>query len=115
MADNAQLFFAAAVAFAAGVPAYTWQSGAATGVITDTGVGDITLNFGANNGFDAAECAVFMNKRGAGNSPRQVNFDFIHTTDIAKQIQISEEAAAGGASIAADVDFDIAVVKERIP
>lgn len=112
-----ELFAAAAVAFNMGTPAYTWQNGAFTGTITDTGVGDINLNLQADKALDATECVVILSMRGAlnvGAGSQGTSFGCNHTSDVAKQITILREGAGGAASALADIDFDVLMFKRVV-
>jgi hypothetical protein len=114
--ENTQVHAAAAVTYAGGaVPSYVWQSGAFTGTITDTGTGNMQLLLNANDGVDSTECAILLSARNQLNAPRQVDFQATHTSDTSKQILCTEEGAAGAVSVAADVDFDIIIIKEARP
>lgn len=112
--ENLEIHGAAAVAYAGGVPAYTWNSGIFTGTITDSGAGDMQLLLNANDGFDASECACLLCSRTAPNAPRQCHFALVHTSDVSKQILCTEEGAGGAISDPADVDFDLIIVKRAI-
>ncbi len=100
-ARGTEIHAACSVVFAAGVPSFRWQSGEFTGAITDTGVGNITLNFNAANGVDITESAWSLTARQAG---AQIEFNVVVTSDIAVQVVTWDEG--GGPAAVADVDFD---------
>lgn len=113
--NKVQTHFAATVTHITGVATYLWQSGEATGTITDAGVGNITLNLSANQGVDAAECACVCSSIEVGATwPRRVMHSVTHTSDVAKQIITTQEGAAGAVSAAADIGFAIWIVKNEI-
>ena len=99
---------AGSVVFAAGAPSFLWQSGDFEAVITDTGVGDITVTL--KEGLDASECSIQCTPRAAQAASGLTTIGVVHTSDTAKQITIVQEGAAGAASARADVNFDIAIL-----
>lgn len=62
--QRVELYAVCAIAFAAGVPGFVWQSGEFSAVITDNGVGDVTLTLNASNGVADAEAAYGLSIRG---------------------------------------------------
>ncbi len=111
--ENLEIHGACAVSNATGTPAYTFNSGIFTGTIVDNGVGDYQLALNANDGFLAAECSCILTNRTVPHAPRQCHHALVHTSPTSKQVLSTEEAAAGAASIAADLDFDLVVVKRK--
>ena len=104
-----KLHAAASVVFAAGVPGYVWQSGEFTGIITDVGVGNVTLLFQADKGVDAAESVIICTPRAAQVASGLTSIGVTHTDDVRKPVTIVQEGGAGAASVRADVDFDVLV------
>jgi len=102
-ARGCEIHAACSVVFAGGVPSFRWQSGEFTGVITDTGVGNISLNFNAANGVDITECAWSITCTPAAAGV-QYEFNVNTTSDLITQIVTWDEGA--GPAAVADVDFD---------
>ncbi len=113
--ENTKLHAACSVAYSGGTPAYVWNSGAFTGTITDTGTGDMQLLMNANDGMLETEGIILVSGRGQPNAPRQVAFAYVHTSPTSKQLLCTEEAGVGGASVAADLNFDVVMLKEMRP
>ena len=112
MSSNLSIYAAAAVAFTMGTPAYTWQSGQFSGTIVDTATGNITIQFAADKGIDATECVALLSMRGTLAASGLTAFSLFHSDDLSKNIRIVQEAGGGGASVAADVDFDVVFLKK---
>ena len=86
------------------------QSRGIAAAIVNTAAGDVGINSGADKGWDALESAMFATPRVALAASSIASAGFVHTTDILKQLTVTQEQAAGAASILADVDCDIAVL-----
>lgn len=115
-AESVEIHAAASVNMDAGGAGstYVWQSGAFTGVITDTAAGNIQLLLQADKGIDAAECAVIITARATLAASGLTTYGCRHTSDVLKQITCLQEAAMGAASALTDVDFDITIYRNKI-
>jgi len=110
---NLNLWGACSIFFNAGVPTYVWQSGEFTGVLTDTGVGDVGVLL-AGGGIDSDECVVMASIRGTLAASQLTTVAVEHTSDTTKDVTILREGAMGAASAAADVSFDLLFIKTRL-
>lgn len=97
------------VQFNAGVPSFTWQNGAFSNTIVDTGVGDITLNLMPGKGILAAECCGVASPLGAQAASGLRAVAINHVSATAKQITMLQEQGAGAASARADIDTYVAL------
>ena len=97
-----------------GGSAYVSQSGAFTGVITDTATGNITLLLQADKGIDATESYITLSPRGTLAPSGLQTLACAHTSDTSKTITALQEDPAGAASILADVNFDIVIYRNKI-
>ncbi len=94
------------------VVAGSFQSGDWSGVITDTGVGDVTPIMLADRGVELANSLELACPSGlvlAGSDLVSVGV-LPAAGDINKQVTIVQEQAGGAATIRADVAFDLAII-----
>jgi len=110
--NGLQILDAGSISFPAGVPTYGWRGGAYAAALGDTAVGQIAWTWG-NGGVDLAACAVICTPRVALVASGLTSVHVAHTSDTAKVVAIYQEAAAGGASVPADVAFDFVIFGRR--
>lgn len=99
------------VAYTLGAPGYVWQTGCFTATITDTGTGDNLLTFGADYAIDSTQAAAFCFPNAAYAASGLVSMGVSFASDTTLQVTTGKEAALGGASVAADVNYFIQVWK----
>lgn len=112
---RADVYAACSVQFIAGAPSYLWQSGEFDNLITDNGVGDVTLTLRADKGISLAQCAIICTPRTANT---EVQLATAHDaagpsndSNRDKRIRIFDETGVGAA---VDEDFDLLIVRQLI-
>lgn len=83
-------------------PSFILNSGAFTNIVAN-GVGDFTVTFGAAEGLDASEGALFAKPRGNIDDGYCI---VEHVDDLNKRIRVFT-TGAGPVAVAADLPFDI--------
>jgi hypothetical protein len=96
----------------AGAPGWTWQKGF-TAVVTRNAAGNYALTL--DRPLAGPDCHIHVSSAEAMVATRKTDFGVFHATDTVKTITtMREDGGAGGdPSIAADVDFQIVVFKNR--
>ena len=97
------------VSFPLGVPTYLWRGGTFAGALADTGVGLVDWTW-ARGGIDTTQCVTILTPRAVMAASGLTTPHIIHTSDTAKRVAIYQEAARGGSSAPADVDFDFVII-----
>jgi len=97
----------------ASITAATGAIVAGRGILSaaNAGAGIVNITLPPTGGVDASECVILCSPRNALAASSLVSYGVAHTSDTVKAITIFQEQAAGAASIAANVDFDILIIK----
>jgi hypothetical protein len=93
-----------------GAASLTYQAGA-TSSVNRAGAGDVDLTLTADGGVDAGECAIIATPHGSVTASTMRSIGVVHTSDTEKQFTSVAEASSGGASVAADTNFDFAIIR----
>lgn len=115
MADNfgklMRLFAACSVAYDGGLPIFKvvngieCQSGDFSAIAAGgTGLVNLTL---AGGGIDESECYHVITPAVLQAASSLQSFGLVHTSDTVKQVSSVQEAAVGGASVLANVPFNL--------
>ena len=94
----------------AATPAYTFQTGAGDGSITDTGAGDAALDLNAADGIDSSECIALAQCGEAYAASTLRSAHVVHDSDVIKAVMVGAEGGSGAASAAADVETMLALI-----
>lgn len=92
-------------------PTFAASDGSFKGAATRNGIGDYTLTLLDTEGTGAGECVCFVSPRAVIAASGAVSMGVNHTDATHKQVTIVQEAAAGGASIRADINFDFVLIQ----
>lgn len=105
-------YAACSVEFIAGPSAQFAVNSGPFASVTRNGAGDVTLQLNPSDGIDETECVCLLSARGLSLvGSDAVSMALVHTSDTQKEVTIVQEAAMGAASVPADIDFDLVILK----
>jgi hypothetical protein len=103
---------AGSIVIGAGVPSWLWHSSAFLDAIVDNAAGDHSIALHADRGRVDGAGMWFFSPRGAYVASSIATAGIVHTSTVLKRITTTQEQAAGGASILADIALDVVVMAE---